>query len=475
MLPIGSAASVRSMSGQTSQLRGRVMALQVVSEGPVRITKATIDAGWRRRAQSLRLVLRDAECRGLALVVNPTGMTWRYDYRPRGVDAHTGRRWPMQSITLGNPATHNPDEARTAANKVKGQAAAGADPAAEKRAAAEAERKRRSMTLRRLLDEYVKVLPSRPKLRGVGLPCTRHVREDAARAYAAVAAMDGGNTPVSGLTPADVRRMLDANPAHPSVARARFGSLSRFLDWCQEGGHLDVNPCALVAKARRPKAVPARAHFLAVSELTALWQAAEVLPHLIWRDLVRFLIAVPCRRGEASRLDWSHLDLDGAEWRQSGKLTKNGEDHRLHLHPLALDVLLQRWDAARMPSTGLVFPSPQVGRPLQTFSDMKVALDAAAGLTGWRWHDFRRSFATALAEAGTPEAVADAVLNHKQSATRGGVLGVYHRATRWPEQVRAMQAWGALLAAALAPKSKGKASAPTGSVVALAGRRSNAG
>ncbi len=63
-------------------------------------------------------------------------------------------------------------------------------------------------------------------------------------------------------------------------------------------------------------------------------------------------------------------------------------------------------------------------------------------LTGWTWHDFRRSFATALGEAGIPEAVADAVLNHRQSATRGGVLGVYQRASRWPEQVKAMEHWG---------------------------------
>ena len=55
------------------------------------------------------------------------------------------------------------------------------------------------------------------------------------------------------------------------------------------------------------------------------------------------------------------------------------------------------------------------------------------------------SFATALAEAGVAESVADAILNHKQSATRGGVLGVYQRAQRWPEQVDAMKVWDCML------------------------------
>ena len=94
--------------------------MQVVSEGPARITKTTIDAAWRRRTKDCRLVLRDAECRGLALVVNPTGMAWTYSYRPRGRDPFTGKRAANRSVTLGNPATLTPDEARVAANRVKG-------------------------------------------------------------------------------------------------------------------------------------------------------------------------------------------------------------------------------------------------------------------------------------------------------------------------------------------------------------------
>jgi len=46
--------------------------MQVTSEGPTKITKATIEAAWRRRKNDHRLIVRDAECRGLALVVNPT-------------------------------------------------------------------------------------------------------------------------------------------------------------------------------------------------------------------------------------------------------------------------------------------------------------------------------------------------------------------------------------------------------------------
>lgn len=139
-------------------------------------------------------------------------------------------------------------------------------------------------------------------------------------------------------------------------------------------------------------------------------------------------------------------------------MTKNRDPHRLHLHSLALEVLRVRHDATG--GKGLVFPAPVSGRPIDTFTDIKAALVNATAseaelnqapdeLDGWTWHDFRRSFATALGEAGIPEVVADAILNHRQSATRGGVLGVYQRASRWPEQVRAMDLWGKLLAEAI--------------------------
>ena len=245
-----------------------------------------------------------------------------------------------------------------------------------------------------------------------------------------------------------MRKLVD-NGDKGANARARFGALSRFLDWCQEAGHVPANPCALIARARRPKASQARSHFLTPADLLRLWTAAAGLREPVWRDLVRFLIAVPCRRGEAARVDWQHIDLTTAEWRQPGRMTKNRDAHRLHLNTLAIEVLRERHKATA--GKGLVFPAPASGLAVDTFSRIKAKLVGATNMTGWTWHDFRRSFATALGEAGIPEAVADAILNHRQSATRGGVLGVYQRATRWPEQVKAMQFWGHLLAAALNP------------------------
>jgi integrase len=262
--------------------------------------------------------------------------------------------------------------------------------------------------------------------------------------------MGACETPAADLSEADIRKLLASGKA---VARKRFGALSRFLDWCQDAGHIQTNPCTLIARTRRPRAPQARAHYLTPAELARLWKAAESLREPVWRDLVRFLIAMPCRCGEAARLDWSHINLVAAEWGQPGQVTKNGDPHRLHLHPLALDVLRARHEATG--GQGLVFPAPVSGKAVDTFTAIKQAMATAADLRGWTWHDFRRSFATALAEAGIPDAVADAVLNHRQSATRGGVMGVYQLSRRWPEQVNAVKLWGRLLAAAIEGREAG--------------------
>jgi integrase len=183
--------------------------------------------------------------------------------------------------------------------------------------------------------------------------------------------------------------------------------------------------------------------------LAAIWTAAETLEP-VFRDFVRFAITTPARRGEIATMDWRHVDLEERVWRQPGRLTKNRDPHELRLNALALEILTKRWEARR-PKTGLVFPSPRSAKPISAFSGMLRALLREAPMERFALHDLRRSFATALGRLGEDdEATIDAVLNHRQSATRGGVLGVYNRSTRLSAQAQAVEHWGQLLADAIA-------------------------
>ncbi|WP_167668255.1 tyrosine-type recombinase/integrase [Roseomonas gilardii] len=426
----------------------------------MKITKATVSAAWKRREPGVRLTIRDEACRGLALVVNPNGMAWMFGYRPRGMDPLTGKRPAMREISLGTPEGLSPEDARTAAGRHKSGVKSGEDPAAQRRAARDKAARERATTIERLMDAYAATLPKRGKMRGSGTLSPAVAKAEEQQVRAAVATMKAERMPVAELGASEIRLLLGAEAKRPATARHRFGALSRFLDWCQEEGHIALNPCLAIAKNRKPRPLRARTHHLAPKQLAQLWRAAqdacdnpgaeaELRLEPVQRDLIRLMIAVPCRRGEAAYLEWSHINLKDGLWTMPGRLTKNGDPHCVPLPALALDMLTERHAAAGEPSDGLVFPSPKSGKPIATWSDMKKAMDAASGLTGWRWHDFRRSFVTALAENGVAEAVADALLNHRQSATRGGVLGVYQQARRMPERIVAMRRWSEILSASI--------------------------
>lgn len=418
--------------------------MKVITKGTKKITKTVIADTWRQRADGMRLVVRDQECRGLALIVNPTAMSWVYSYKPRGHDDQ-GKRFSTRSITIGNPETHSVDEARVEASAIKGRVKVGGDPGAERKEEIKSKAVARGRTASKLLEEYAIALPKRPKLRGHGRLSERHVASELAFAAAAIKGCGLGERPVTEIAPTDIRAIVAAAAEHPAVARHWFGAVSRFFDWLLDEGLVPVNPCSLLPKARRPRAVQPRQTYQTPSQLAVLWRSADVLDETR-RDLFRLLIAIPARREEVAKLDWSQIDLKQAVWTMSHKRTKNGDTHRIFLPDLALAILAHRHMVAGQPKSGLVFPGPRAGHSIKTFTDLKERISAAAPeVTGWTYHDFRRGFVTALGEAGVSETLADAILNHRQSATRGGVLGVYQKALRWPEQVDAMKLWGRLL------------------------------
>lgn len=392
-------------------------------------------------------VLWDRDIPGFGLRVLRSGRrSWVFKYRAR----EGAQRW----YTIGTFPAQSVDQARREARVLRAIVEQGGDPVAEKREARAAERAATETKASALLEVYRTALPGRPSLRGPGTISERHAQQEAAETKAAIAVMEVGETPVGQITLADVRRLLRATADHPATARLRFGAFSRFLDWCVEEGHLDQNPCGALPKNQRPKPPKSRDRVVPLPAIARLWRAADVLPAPL-DDLARVLFALPARRGEVARMDWSTVDLEAGVWTLPGAITKNGDPHELALPPLVLDILRARHDDAGRPGDGLVFPSQFTGGVVGRWSWMKQQLAEAADFHAWTWHDMRRSFASTLAEQGVPEEVADAVLNHRQSATRGGVKGVYQRSSRRAEQRNAVETWCTLLSGALEPSTPG--------------------
>lgn len=387
-------------------------------------------------------LLWDREVPGFGLRTLSSGArTWLFKYRALDGSQHWHRIGTFPSMTV--------DDARKVARGLRTAVDKGNDPSKEREVDREAARAARAAAVEKLAGSYFKALPGRPSLRGSGAISEDHAAAEAAAVRNAITRMKLDGRPVAGITAADLLGLLHLEAARPATARLLFGAFGRFMEWCRDAGHLTINPCDAIPRAKRPKPPPARRRVVALPNLGRLWIAADVLPVPLG-DLARLLIALPVRRGEAARLGWEDVDLGAGVWTLPGAITKNGDEHRIALHPLARTLLRARHKAMGTPTSGPAFPSPRAGNEVTAWTGMKAEMSEAAGFRAWTWHDFRRSFASLMAERGVAEPVADAVLNHRQSGTRGGVLGVYQHAQRWPEQKAAIEKWGAALAEAIA-------------------------
>ena len=86
------------------------------------------------------------------------------------------------------------------------------------------------------------------------------------------------------------------------------------------------------------------------------------------------------------------------------------------------------------------------GRPFNGWGSSKAVLDRRISATGaelehWTQHDLRRTMATWLAESGTAPHIVEAILNHV-GGHKGGVAGIYNRATYEPQKRAALDRWG---------------------------------
>jgi integrase len=204
-----------------------------------------------------------------------------------------------------------------------------------------------------------------------------------------------------------------------------------------------------------------RERVLDADELGSVWRAAGTLP-APYGPMVRFLMLTLARREEATAMTWGEVAPDLSTWTQPAGRTKNGKAHVVHLSEparMVLRDLLAGEDGKPLPAR------PMAGRLVFGLGDRAITThswvkrqsnnalaversgtDAAGLMPHWTLHDFRRSGVTWLAGAGFPPHVADRLLNHVQGTIKG-VAAIYQRGQFIEERARALDAWGAHVAA----------------------------
>jgi integrase len=413
-----------------------------------------------------RREIPDAGCRGLYIIVEPTGRkSWAV--RARRPDGRPGKL-RLGSVNIADGHVADPEvgmhltlkSARVLATRVLNELASGRDIFAEhKRVKAKHDAASAAMFPRMAQDFIERYLRDRKGIRTW-------------KKKALVLGLDyrgGGAAPiiipgslcdqwatraVSNITKAEVRGVVDearstgipgrtTRNKGPSSDREIeiAGALRGMFDWLlRDREAIDTDPTASL-----PSAEPAteRERVLTDDELRAVWRACDDIKPA-FAGVIRVMALTGQRRGEVMGMRWDELSDDRKTWTIPAARSKNKRAHTVPLSSAVRDLLPEERVGE------FVFSTDGGKRHVAGFAKVKVAFDAVLELKEkWRWHDIRRTVATGLQRLGVALTVTEAVLNHV-SGTRGGIVGLYQRHDYDEEKRKALDGWAAYLAALLA-------------------------
>lgn len=240
---------------------------------------------------------------------------------------------------------------------------------------------------------------------------------------------------ITDITDALSKRGVQSTAAHA------HREVKTFLKWCAQRQYITANPIAELEMPTLPKT---RVRILTDDELKKIWLATE--KDTPFHAIIRLCMLTGQRRGELSQARWSWLANNTLTI--PSEISKNKQVHVFPVGSLALTCLLNSkhkaccgtFDTANEKSNSSRLFFPALGndtKPFNSWSEAKRALDKRSGVTNWKIHDARKTYATTLQRLGVKLEVIESILNHK-SGTRSGIVGVYQKYSYDPEMREAV-------------------------------------
>jgi integrase len=147
--------------------------------------------------------------------------------------------------------------------------------------------------------------------------------------------------------------------------------------------------------------------FLTAEETHRLLKALDTDENQTAAQSIKLLLLTGARRNEITRAKWEYID-----WQKKTLLvpcSKSGRPRLIQLNSAALDLVRS---LPREPGNDFIFPSPMTGRPCASLHFPWTRIRKRAGLTGFRLHDLRHSFASFLVNNGVSIYVVQGLLGH---------------------------------------------------------------
>jgi integrase len=363
-----------------------------------------------------RREIADAGCRGLYLVVQPSGAkSWCVRFR------YEGR---SRKLTLdGFPSLA---AARKQATAALAELANGIDPATKEKQAAESAAKAEAAKGRDTFEALAKQF--------LELYAAKKTREATYVHYERMLTIAGeawhGKT-VHEIKRRDVVDLLDKIAVdRPVLANRTQAVLSKFFRWLAARDVVESSPC--VGVERVSKETP-RNRVLSDQELRQLWRAADEIGGRIG-PFIQTLMLTGQRRSEVAGIRLS--EIEGDLWVLPAKRVKNNREHVVPLSRQVMEIVQAQ------PPIGkdFVFTDSKRNR-IGSFARYKTQIDdIMKPASPWVFHDIRRTVASNLAKLGTTVPVVEKVLNHA-GGTFGGIVSTYNKYEYLPEERVALQRW----------------------------------
>jgi integrase len=357
-------------------------------------------------------IVFDDDIAGFGLRLREGGSrTWVYQYR-------IGRK--QRRMVLGSAKSVPLTLARKNASDLEAKVRLGGDPAMNKETA----RLEVDNTFAALADRFLEA--RRPSWRTRTYEeSKRHLIKDAKSLHP---------FPITAVAQRNIANLLSdiAKEKGDVTANRVRSSLCAFFGWIvREGVRL---PEGNVASYTNKREESSRDRVLTDRELGLIWNACLDDDY---GAILKLLMLTGQRANEIGQLCWN--EVHDEQIVLPAQRTKNARSHVIPLSEAAKGIL--PW--FRKGDRKFVFGRDDTG--FSGWGKAKEKLDARVAeakkpLEHWTVHDLRRTVATRMAELGVQPHIIEAVLNHV-SGHKGGVAGIYNRATYDKEKREALNLW----------------------------------
>lgn len=337
-------------------------------------------------------------------------------------------------VTIGDPGAISLDNARVQASEIILSLLEGEDPNASRREElkkqaalkqrAQAIEEKRSITLKRVLDDYGNSRNLKPNTLYIyRLLVTKYLK-------------DWLEMPVTEITKNMIeKRHKKLSAEHPAQANHIMRILRALLFYAsasyedEEGKSLiQENPVRRLSQMRAWNRIKRRETFIRSHQLKNWYSAVAELEDDV-RDYIMVLLLTGLRKSEASNLKWADIDFN--EKTLIARDTKNYQDHMLPLSNYLYSILLNRWQKR---GDAFVFMRTRKGRIMGYVEAIEEVIEKSG--VEFTLHDLRRTFITTAEKLDIPWYALKKLLNHKsQDVTAGYIITEVERLRKPMEMI----------------------------------------